>query len=128
MWALTQLGDSLKEEDFQGLPQLVRDKQGMPLAKIARYKMSLTKKWKPKHYLLEIGEEGSFSIQSFQFLQMLLRGCPNVYFEESGFTRVIVTGRSHDGGVDGTGVLRVNLLSFYVLFQCKRWKGTVGRE
>jgi restriction system protein len=45
---------------------------------------------------------------------------------ESGFTKVEVTGRSGDGGIDGLGVLRVNLLSFHVLFQCKRWKGSVG--
>jgi restriction system protein len=45
---------------------------------------------------------------------------------ESGFTKVEVTGRSGDGGIDGTGVLRVNLLSFHVLFQCKRYKGSVG--
>lgn len=45
---------------------------------------------------------------------------------ESGFTRVDVTGRSGDGGIDGIGVLRMNLVSFHVLFQCKRWKGTVG--
>jgi len=45
---------------------------------------------------------------------------------ESGFTKVEVTGRSGDGGIDGTGVLRVNLLSFHVLFQSKRWKGSVG--
>lgn len=45
---------------------------------------------------------------------------------ESGFVKVEVTGRSGDGGIDGTGVLRVNLLSFHVLFQSKRWKGSVG--
>jgi len=45
---------------------------------------------------------------------------------EKGFAKVEVTGRSGDGGIDGTGVLRVNLLSFQVLFQCKRWKGSVG--
>ena len=47
---------------------------------------------------------------------------------ESGFTRVEVTGKSSDGGIDGVGVLRVNLISFQVLFQCKRWKGSVGSE
>lgn len=46
---------------------------------------------------------------------------------ESGFVRVEVTGRSGDEGIDGTGVLRVNLLSFHVLFQCKRWRGQLGR-
>lgn len=47
---------------------------------------------------------------------------------ESGFTKVEVTGKSGDGGIDGVGVLRVNLISFQVLFQCKRWKGSVGSE
>ena len=45
---------------------------------------------------------------------------------EHGFTRVEVAGRSGDGGIDGTGVLRVNLLSFHVNYQCKRYSGTVG--
>ncbi len=45
---------------------------------------------------------------------------------EAGFTKVEVTGQSGDGGIDGKGVLRVNLLSFQVIFQCKRWQGLVG--
>jgi restriction system protein len=40
---------------------------------------------------------------------------------EAGFTQVIVTGRAGDGGIDGYGTLQVNpLVSFKVLFQCKR--------
>jgi restriction endonuclease len=46
--------------------------------------------------------------------------------KDSGFIKVDVTGRSGDGGIDGIGVLRLNLLSFHVFFQCKRWKGSVG--
>ena len=45
---------------------------------------------------------------------------------EHGFARVEVTGRSGDGGIDGTGVLRVNLVSFHVSYQCKRYAGAVG--
>ncbi len=45
---------------------------------------------------------------------------------ESGFTKVEVTGRSGDGGIDGAGVLRVELISFDVRFQCKRYTGAVG--
>lgn len=45
---------------------------------------------------------------------------------EAGFAKVEVTGRSGDGGIDGTGILRLNLLSFHVLFQCKRWGSPVG--
>jgi restriction system protein len=38
-----------------------------------------------------------------------------------------VTGRSGDGGIDGIGILELNaFVSFKVLFQCKRYKGSVG--
>jgi len=53
-----------------------------------------------------------------RFCQRLLR--------EAGFQNVVVTGRAGDGGIDGMGILRVNtLVSFKVLFQCKRYRGTV---
>jgi restriction system protein len=46
---------------------------------------------------------------------------------ESGFTQVVVTGKTGDGGIDGEGTLQINpLLSFKVLFQCKRLKGSVS--
>jgi restriction system protein len=46
---------------------------------------------------------------------------------ESGFVQVQVTGQSGDGGIDGQGIMRLGgLLSFHVIFQCKRWKGAVG--
>jgi restriction system protein len=46
---------------------------------------------------------------------------------ESGFTQVEVTGRSGDGGIDGKGIARINgFMSFHVLFQCKRYKGSVS--
>ncbi len=45
---------------------------------------------------------------------------------ESGFIKVEVTGRSGDGGIDGVGVLQVNLISFHVCFQCKRYTGSVS--
>ena len=45
---------------------------------------------------------------------------------ESGFVKVEVTGKSGDGGIDGVGVLRMELISFQVLFQCKRYTGAVS--
>ena len=54
-----------------------------------------------------------------RFSQRLLR--------ESGFQEVTVTGRSGDGGIDGIGILQVNpLVSFKVLFQCKKYVGSVS--
>lgn len=48
---------------------------------------------------------------------------------ESGFVEVKVTGRSGDGGIDGIGLLRLQrVVSFQVLFQCKRWQGSVGSK
>jgi restriction system protein len=45
---------------------------------------------------------------------------------EAGFEQVIVTGKSNDGGIDGHGVLVLNpFVSFRVLFQCKRYAGSV---
>jgi restriction system protein len=47
---------------------------------------------------------------------------------ESGFESVEVTGQSHDGGIDGYGILEVNpFVSFKVLFQCKKIIRTVSR-
>jgi len=62
----------------------------------------------------------SLSPEGFERLcQRLLR--------EHGFQNVRVTGRSGDGGIDGEGILEINpLLSFKVIFQCKRFQGAVG--
>jgi len=47
---------------------------------------------------------------------------------ESGFVQVEVTGRAGDGGIDGKGILRIGLLSFHVIFQCKRYQGSVASK
>lgn len=46
---------------------------------------------------------------------------------EAGFQQVTVTGRSGDNGIDGHGILELNaFVTFKVLFQCKRYMGSVG--
>ncbi|WP_439521600.1 restriction endonuclease [Marivita sp.] len=70
---------------------------------------------------LLLGVLGKMPPDAFERLsQRLLR--------EAGFVKVEVRGKSGDGGIDGVGVLRVNLVSFQVYFQCKRWKGSVGSK
>lgn len=45
---------------------------------------------------------------------------------ECGFIHVEVTGKSGDGGIDGRGIVRLSgILSFHVIFQCKRYQGAV---
>ncbi len=44
----------------------------------------------------------------------------------SGFSRVNVTKQTGDGGIDGHGLIRISgLISFPVVFQCKRYSGNV---
>lgn len=46
---------------------------------------------------------------------------------ENGFMQVEVTGKTGDGGIDGKGILRLqNIISYHVVFQCKRHQGSVG--
>ena len=46
---------------------------------------------------------------------------------ESGFTQVEVTGKSGDGGIDGKGIMKIGgLMSFHVVFQCKRYQRSVS--
>jgi len=68
-------------------------------------------------------------------LLAILRSLPPAAFErvcqrllrESGFVEVRVTGQTGDGGIDGVGIVRLGgLLGFPVLFQCKRYQGSVG--
>lgn len=57
---------------------------------------------------------------AFERLSMLL-------LRECGFSQVSVTKKSGDGGIDGTGKLRINgIFSFNVAFQCKRFVGSVS--
>ena len=70
-------------------------------------------------------------------LMRILKGLPPSGFEslcqellrEAGFESVTVTGKSGDGGIDGIGILQMNpLVSFKVLFQCKRYSGSIGPD
>lgn len=69
-----------------------------------------------------------------QLLQLLLALPPGRFerlsqrlLREAGFIQVAVTGRSGDGGIDGYGTLQINpLVSFKVLFQCKRYLKAVS--
>ena len=46
---------------------------------------------------------------------------------ECGFSQVEVSKKTGDGGIDGTGKLKINgIFSFNVAFQCKRYSGVVG--
>ena len=87
----------------------------------------------------ELSEEGldeALSREKWhdELLQTLLQMKPDAFerlvqriLRESGFIQVEVTGKTGDGGIDGKGIMRLGgLLSFHVIFQCKRYSGSVS--
>lgn len=79
-------------------------------------------------------EDAGFASQETGLLPVLMSLSPEGFerlcqrlLREHGFQNVLVTGRSGDGGIDGEGILEINpLMSFKVMFQCKRYKNSVG--
>ena len=133
VWSITEYGQTLVEEDLADIPSRVRAQFPRKSAKgeskvnhterldlpesseVSVFTSTVFEEW--RDHLLDVVQ--SMTPAAFEKLcQRVLR--------ESGFTRVEVTGRSGDGGIDGIGVLRIALLSFHVFFQCKRYKGSVG--
>ena len=125
VWALTETGAAIKEIDeihaiFAGgtkerRPQIPTKPQDPEKEKPNTDDPEGPKDWKLSLLTLL----GAIGADAFERLsQRLLR--------EAGFIKVEVLGKSGDGGIDGVGLLRVNLISFQIYFQCKRWKGSVG--
>lgn len=123
IWSITDAGRRLTADDLRKVPSQVRrqdyDKrrlQGTEEGDAGELTEEIVEAtWKDAL----LGRMQTLSPASFERLaQRVLR--------EAGFTKVEVTGRSGDGGIDGVGVLRLNLLSFQTLFQCKRYQGSVG--
>ena len=49
--------------------------------------------------------------------------------KEYNFENIVITQRSHDGGIDGYATLKLNpFVNLSVFFQCKRYQGTVPTE
>jgi restriction system protein len=124
VWSLTEAGEQMNDQDCEKVPARVRRQD----AERKRAKDEQPSENAPP--IIEPSPEESWK----DTLIGVLRQMTSDAFErlaqrilrEAGFIKVEVTGRSGDGGIDGLGVLRVNLLSFQVLFQCKRYQGTVG--
>jgi restriction system protein len=121
IWSLTSRAKQVKEVDPQNVVRAVRasDRKGEDDAsnEAPPPEVSTEVQWQQSLHLILTQKLTPAAFE--RLTQRLLR--------ESGFTQVEVTGRSGDGGIDGRGIARINgLMSFHVLFQCKRYKGTVS--
>ena len=118
IWSLTPKGLKTKQVDNEEIKRAVYalDRKAKTEKKVDdQLELEEISSWEDE--LLEIIKK--IKPDAFERLcQRLLR--------ESGFIQVEVTGRSGDKGIDGKGVVRIGgILSFHVVFQCKRYEGSV---
>jgi restriction system protein len=118
IWSLTQKGrktDKVEPQEVKRFVQKQKQKKESTVVKDDLDDVEEPNSW--REVLLETilkMEPAAFE----RLIQRLLR--------ESGFIQVEVTGQSGDGGIDGKGIMRLaGLLSFHVIFQCKRYRDSV---
>lgn len=130
VWALTDTGDAIAAQSqtkkiYKQVNQEERERARQKRLKSASEKM--------QDGPAGITDESAYEDQELmswedELLSELLSIEPDAFerlaqrlLREAGFVKVEVRGKTGDGGIDGVGVLRVNLVSFQVYFQCKRW-------
>lgn len=122
VWTLTEKGlkSELNDEDVHNMFKDVQGRfdRNQDVKQVNVEDEETTEVYSHRKELLNILQ--SLPPEGFERIcQRLLR--------ESGFQQVKVTGKTGDGGIDGHGILEINpLVSFKVIFQCKRYQGTVS--
>ncbi|MFZ4701178.1 MAG: restriction endonuclease [Candidatus Methylumidiphilus sp.] len=123
VWALTENGASTEKVNPSEVIKFYLQKNGRStdqggLNKDGYSENSIPPEMEWQDTVIEVLK--SMTPDAFERLcQRLLR--------ESGFIQVEVTGRSGDGGIDGRGVVKIGgILSFHVIFQCKRYRDSVS--
>lgn len=128
VWALTEQGLKTKSVDKEEVKRRV-------IAADRQERFSKSSKIKTDH---TDEEEESEEIQKFTWQEEIIEELQSIQpsaFErlcqrllrELGFQNVEVTGQTNDGGIDGKGILQIGgVLSFHVIFQAKRYKGSVS--
>ncbi|PWM98182.1 restriction endonuclease [Massilioclostridium coli] len=127
VWSLTAKGQELEEIDPVEIVLQVR--------KMLRLKKQPDPEYPEQEEIENEGLAVPDEIQDWrdQLKNLLFQLKPDAFerltqriLRESGFVQVKVTGKTGDGGVDGTGIIKLNgMISFHMIFQCKRYTGTV---
>jgi len=124
VWALSKSDIDIKNLNYTEIVRKVREQeksiskdiQNQEVEQEVTLEVNSSERWKDK--LLTV----LYNITPSAFERLTQR-----LLRESGFVQVEVTGKSGDGGIDGKGIMRMSgLLSFHVIFQCKRYKGSVS--
>jgi restriction system protein len=128
VWALTEEGIKSKSVDKEVVKRKV----------VAEDKQERLIKEKTKTTEIIEGQDDDEEIQKFSWQEQIIEELQSItpsaferlcqrLLRELGFQNVEVTGQTNDGGIDGKGMLRLGgVLSFHVIFQAKRYKGSVS--
>lgn len=129
LWALTSEGLKTQKIDKEESKKIVKNLSGVKKEKPKKNQQ----KSESNHVVEESDELNELSWEE-ELIEILKSMKPDAFerlsqrfLRELGFTNVEVTGKSGDGGIDGVGVIKVGgVLSFHVVFQCKRYAGSVS--
>ena len=128
VWAMTETGLKTKSVDKEVVKRKV----------VSEDKQERLIKEKTKTTEINEDQESDAEIQKFTWQEQIIEELQNItpsaferlcqrLLRELGFQNVEVTGQTNDGGIDGKGMLRLGgVLSFHVIFQAKRYKGSVS--
>lgn len=128
IWSITSKGAETKQVDPR---ELVRTVQRLHREQRERRAGESSETAVPEEH----GEPSELDWRA-RLMETLLAVAPAAFerlcqrlLREAGFIEVEVTGRTGDGGIDGHGTIRIGgLISFNVLFQCKRYRGNIGPD
>ena len=129
IWALSHEGLKTQKIDKEEAKKIVKNLSGVKKVKPT----SKLEKSDSKYTVEESDELNELSWEE-ELIEVLKNMEPDAFerlsqrfLRELGFMNVEVTGKSGDGGIDGVGVIKIGgVLSFHVVFQCKRYAGSVS--
>jgi restriction system protein len=128
VWALTEAGLKTKTVDKEVVKRKV----------VTEDRQERLNKEKTKPVENNDEPDDNEEIQKFSWQEQIIEELQNIspssferlcqrLLRELGFQNVEVTGQANDGGIDGKGMLKLGgVLSFHVIFQAKRYKGSVS--
>ena len=132
VWALTDRGRSLTEEDTDALWQEVRTAY-RPLRDERRRAEVEVDGGLTDGEQLDAGDESEADAWKDELLQLVKALTPSGFerfcqrlLREAGVEQVQVLGGGGDQGIDGVGIMLVGLLSFRLYFQAKRYERSVA--
>lgn len=137
VWALTEAGETIRSKKETGaiFDRVVEEEKERARRRRNAKKNEAIQREPTEESLEPSAEENGSTAWKTKLLTTLKVMEPSAFerlsqrlLREAGFGKVEVKGKTGDGGIDGVGFLRVNLVSFQVYFQCKRYKGSVGAK